>query len=149
MKAKPKNLIKLFAFLSVKMYYLNRGEIMIKFFRCRHCGKVIVKLVDANVPTICCGEPMEEIVANTTDAATEKHLPVVEKGRCKITVKVGSVPHPMTPEHYINFIVMAKTNGYEIRFLNPGDKPEATFKNDDYTEVYSYCNLHSLWMTKI
>ena len=122
---------------------------MIKFFRCSHCGKVIVKVVDSDVPTVCCGEAMKELVANTTDAVTEKHLPVVEKGRCKTTVKIGSVHHPMTPEHYINFIVMANANGYEIRFLNPGDSIEATFKNDDYTKVYSYCNLHGLWMTKL
>ena len=122
---------------------------MIKFFRCRHCGKVIVKVIDSNVPTICCGEPMAEIVANTTDAATEKHLPVVEKQKNKIVVKIGQVPHPMTPEHYINFIVLAGDDGYVIKFLNPGDKPEATFNASNYTEAYSYCNLHSLWMTKI
>ena len=122
---------------------------MIKFFRCSHCGKVIVKVVDSDVPTVCCGEAMKELVANTTDAVTEKHLPVVEKGRCKTTVKIGSVPHPMTPEHYINFIVLGGDGGYIIKFLNPGDKPEATFPAGTYTEAYSYCNLHSLWMTKI
>lgn len=121
---------------------------MIKFFRCRHCGKVIVKVVNSNVPTICCGEQMEELVANTFDAATEKHLPVVEKVKGKISVKVGSVPHPMTQEHYINFIALAGNDGYVIKFLKPGEKPEAIFNGGNYTEAYSYCNLHSLWVSK-
>ena len=121
---------------------------MIKFFRCRHCGKVIVKVVDSTVPTICCGEPMKELVANTIDAATEKHLPVVKKEKGKIFVKVGSTPHPMTPEHYINFIVLSGADGYAIKFLKPGDNPEAIFNDENYTEAYSYCNLHNLWMSK-
>ena len=126
---------------------------MIKFFRCSHCGKVIVKVVDSDVPTVCCGEAMKELVANTTDAVTEKHLPVVEKGRCKTTVKIGSVPHPMTPEHYINFIVMANANGYEIRFLNPTknqkvkaiDEKISSRLDDMKIEITKDINAETIW----
>ena len=76
-----------------------------KFFKCRHCGNVIVKVVDANVPVVCCGEKMEELIPNTVDASGEKHVPVVTRlADDKIKVEVGSVAHPMLPEHHISFI---------------------------------------------
>ena len=74
-----------------------------KFYICKHCGNIIAKVKDTGVPVICCGEPMSEIIPGTTDAAVEKHVPVwtVENGI--VHVKVGSVEHPMLPEHYIEF----------------------------------------------
>ena len=83
-----------------------------KFFKCHHCGNVIVKVVDAKVPVVCCGEKMEELVANTVDASAEKHVPVVTKvDDCTIKVEVGSAPHPMTPEHHIALIYVETENG--------------------------------------
>ena len=75
-----------------------------KFYICKHCGNIIAKVKDTGVPVICCGEPMSEIVPGTTDAAVEKHVPVwtVENG--VVHVKVGSVEHPMLPEHYIEWV---------------------------------------------
>ena len=76
-----------------------------KLYRCAHCGNVIFKVVDKGVPVMCCGQKMEEFVPNTTDGAMEKHVPAVEKtahgSGYSVSVKVGSVEHPMLPEHYI------------------------------------------------
>lgn len=119
-----------------------------KFYKCRHCGNVIVKLVNSGVPVVCCGEKMEELVANTTDAAQEKHVPVVtsiEGNRLK--VEVGSIAHPMTPEHHISFIFLETENGGQ--FIQLKDKPVAVFdiSQDKPVAVYEYCNLHGLWKT--
>lgn len=120
------------------------------FYRCKHCGNIIVKLEDSKVPVVCCGEKMELIKANTKDASLEKHVPVVEVNGEEITVKVGSVAHPMTEEHYITFIVIKTKNGFSVRHLEPSDEPIAIFKtNKEVEEVYEYCNIHGLWKTEL
>ncbi|MDR1495375.1 MAG: desulfoferrodoxin [Clostridiales Family XIII bacterium] len=119
-----------------------------KFYRCNHCGNIFDVIQDAKVVPICCGEPMELLVANTTDAAREKHVPVVERDGDKVTVKVGSVPHPMIEEHYIQWIVIAQGNVTQRAALAPAEVPEATFTVDDVNaplRAYEYCNLHGLW----
>ena len=75
-----------------------------KFYKCAKCGNIISKYVDSGVPVVCCGEPMMELVANSTDAAGEKHVPVVEVNGNKVIVKVGEVAHPMTEAHLISWI---------------------------------------------
>lgn len=120
----------------------------VKFFKCNHCGNVIMKVVDSKVPVVCCGEKMAELVANTEEASVEKHLPVVTKlDECSIKVEVGSVAHPMTPEHHIAFIYVETENG-GMR-IDLKDKPEAIFCTcaDKPIAVYEYCNLHGLWKT--
>ena len=121
-----------------------------KFYRCRHCGNVIVKFVDSGVPVVCCGEQMEELSPNTVDASNEKHVPVVRQTEGgKLKVEVGSIPHPMTPEHHIVFIYVEMENG-GIR-IDLKDKPEAEICacNSKVTAVYEYCNLHGLWKTEV
>ena len=121
-----------------------------KFYRCNHCGNVIEKHVDSKVPVVCCGEKMQELVANTVDASTEKHVPVVTKvDNCTIKVQVGSVEHPMLPEHHISFIYVETENGGMK--INLKDKPEATFCtcSDKPVAVYEYCNLHGLWKVEL
>ena len=103
---------------------------------------------DTGVPVICCGEPMSEIIPGTTDAAVEKHVPVwtVENGI--VHVKVGSVEHPMLPEHYIEWVSLHTKQGNQRKELHPGEKPEVCFalcEGDEVEAVYAYCNLHSLW----
>ena len=118
----------------------------VKFFKCEHCGNVVIKVVDSSVPLICCGEKMKELVPNTVDASQEKHVPVVTRlDDCRIKVEVGSVAHPMTPEHHIAFIYVETENG-GMR-IDLKDKPEAVFCtcNDKPIAVYEYCNLHGLW----
>ena len=121
-----------------------------KFFRCRHCGNVVMKVVDRRVPVVCCGEKMEELVPNTVDASNEKHVPKVTfVDECTMKVEVGSVPHPMTPEHHICFIYVETENG-GMR-IDLKDVPEAMFctGKDKPIAVYEYCNLHGLWKTEL
>lgn len=123
-----------------------------KFFLCTTCGNVVVKFVNSGVNLVCCGKEMKELVPNTTDGATEKHLPVVERidGRT-IRVKVGSQPHPMTKEHHISFIYLETENGGQIKYLDPTGSPEAVFCGctDKPVAVYEYCNVHGLWKTDL
>lgn len=124
----------------------------IKFYKCAVCGNVAVKVVDSRVPLVCCGQKMEELVPNTVDASGEKHVPVVTQiDDCKIKVEVGSVPHPMTPEHHIAFIYVETENGGMRIDLPHEGKAEAIFCTcaDKPVAVYEYCNLHGLWKTEI
>ena len=119
-----------------------------KFYICNHCGNIIAKVKDSGVPVVCCGEPMGEIVPGTTDAAVEKHVPEYSVEGGLVKVKVGSVEHPMTPEHYIEWISLQTKEGNQRKALTPEDKPEACFAitdGDQVEAVYAYCNLHSLW----
>ena len=121
-----------------------------KFFKCEACGNVAIKLVDSNVPLVCCGKPMTELKPNTEEMASEKHLPVVtrlDNGRIK--VEVGSIPHPMTPEHNIAFIYVETDNG-GIR-VDLRDSPEAVVSVGDsrVVAVYEYCNIHGLWRVEM
>ena len=122
----------------------------VKFYRCKKCGNLVELVNNGNEPLVCCGEPMALLKANTTDAANEKHVTVVEKSGDTVMVKVGSVAHPMQAEHYIQWIAVETSNGIYRKNLNPGDKPEAIFPcMDDVVAVYEYCNLHSLWKTTL
>ena len=119
-----------------------------KFYRCEHCGKIINFVHSAGVPVMCCGQKMTELVPGTTDGAAEKHVPVVEVQGSTVQVKVGSVEHPMLPEHFIQFIAIETKQGSQIKYLQPGEKPQASFvlaDGDQLVAVYEYCNLHGLW----
>ena len=119
-----------------------------KFYICKHCGNIITKLTDKGVPVMCCGEKMQELLAGTTDAAVEKHVPVFEVNEKYVDVVVGSVEHPMTPEHYIEWVVLETNIGTQIKHLEPNQKPQTSFvllENEEIKNVYAYCNLHSLW----
>ena len=95
-----------------------------KFYKCNHCGNVVIKVVDSNVPVVCCGEEMSELIPNTVDASGEKHVPVVTRIDEKtIKVNVGSVAHPMLEEHHIAFVYVETENGGIM--VNLKDKPEA------------------------
>lgn len=122
----------------------------IRFYRCNHCGNIIVKMVDSRVPVVCCGERMEELTANTVEASTEKHIPVakmMDGNQLKVTV--GSIEHPTLPEHHIVFIFLETERGG--MFCYPKEKPEALFclGNDKPIAVYEYCNIHGLWKAKL
>ena len=113
---------------------------------------LIMLINKGNEELACGGKPMKQLTANTTDAAQEKHVPVVEVEGNKISVKVGSVPHPMTPEHLIAWIYLQTKKGGQYYHLTPSDKPEATFlvaEGDTPIAVYEYCNLHGLWKADI
>ncbi|MBO5830977.1 MAG: desulfoferrodoxin [Alistipes sp.] len=119
---------------------------MTKFYKCNKCGNVAIKVVDSGVPMVCCGEKMELLEPNVVDASGEKHMPVVTLlGDGKIRVEVGSVHHPMTPEHHISFIYVETDNG-GIR-VDLKDEPVADIYvgGENVVAVYEYCNLHGLW----
>ncbi|MBA5850805.1 desulfoferrodoxin [Clostridium sp. cel8] len=119
-------------------------------YKCEVCGN-IVEVVNAGGGTlVCCGKPMKLLTENTVDAAQEKHVPVIENAADGVTVKVGAVEHPMTEEHYIQWIeVHTDNNKIYRKCLNPGDKPQAEFKVDGKVEfARAYCNLHGLWKSK-
>lgn len=122
-----------------------------KFYICRHCGNIIEKIEDKFVPVVCCGEKMEELIPNTVEASSEKHLPVVHVEKNLVTVSVGSVDHPMTEDHLIEWVHLTTDKGAQRKFLNPDDKPVVTFELSDEKplEVYAWCNLHGLWMTQV
>lgn len=124
----------------------------ITFYRCPICGNIVMKILDSNVPVMCCGQPMQPMIANSVDASSEKHVPVVAELENSVTVSVGVIPHPMTEEHYIQWIFLESTKGGQIRYLNPGDEPEANFRMDGGAKpicIYAYCNLHSLWKKEL
>ena len=121
------------------------------FYRCEHCGNIIVHIHDSGVRCVCCGEKMQPITANTTDAAGEKHVPVIEQQGSTVVVKVGSVEHPMLEAHYIQWILLETKEGRQRKTLKPGDKPVAAFaltEGDAVVAAYEYCNLHGLWKSE-
>ncbi len=120
-----------------------------EFYRCNHCGNVIAYLVNSGVKVQCCGEPMQLLVPNTSDGASEKHVPVIEVNGNKVVVKVGEVAHPMAEDHYIEWIALETKAGNQRHILKPGDKPETVFaieEGDDVVAAYAYCNKHGLWL---
>ena len=117
-----------------------------QIYKCELCGNIVEVLHTGGGELVCCHQPMILLEENTTDAATEKHVPVIEKSDNSVTVKVGSVAHPMEHKHYIEFIELLADGKVYRKFLNPGETPEATFKiNADKVEARAYCNLHGLW----
>lgn len=117
-----------------------------QIFKCEICGNIVEVVHKAGGTLVCCGQPMKLIVENTVDAAFEKHVPVVEKVEGGVLVKVGKVEHPMVEAHYIEWIEVHTESKVYRKFLNPEDKPQATFNLDEEVIVVkAYCNLHGLW----
>ena len=118
-------------------------------FYCAKCKNLVEMVQVGPGGLFCCGEAMVLLKGNTTDAANEKHLPVVEDKGDSIHVSVGSVEHPMTEEHYIVFIECMTENRVYRKELKPGQKPTACFpvKKDDVVEIREFCNLHMLWIS--
>ena len=119
-----------------------------RFFKCLHCGNIIAFVEDKGVPVMCCGEKMTELAPGTVDAAVEKHLPVYTVKNGIVSVHVGSVEHPMTPEHYISLIAVQTDRGVQYKNLTPDMAPRAEFalcEGETVEAVYAYCNLHGLW----
>ncbi|MBR2835106.1 MAG: desulfoferrodoxin [Coriobacteriales bacterium] len=118
----------------------------VKFYKCQHCGNIVMMVDDKGVNPVCCGEKMQLLVAGAVDASVEKHVPVIEKldnGHLKVTV--GAVAHPMAEEHYIEWIMLVTEDSRFMRLLKPGDEPQAFFGSAEHGVVYAYCNLHGLW----
>ena len=119
-----------------------------EFFRCKHCGNLVMMMHASGVPMICCGEDMTRLSENTSDGATEKHVPVVTREGNNVHIAIGSAPHPMIEAHYIQWIALETSAGVQIKYLKPDEAPAADFKvaeSDTLIKAYEYCNLHGLW----
>lgn len=119
-----------------------------KFYKCARCGQIVAIVKKTGAPVMCCGQAMEEIVPGSVDAAAEKHVPVIEVQGDKVIVTVGSVEHPMAPEHFIEWIALQTASGNQRKSLKPGDAPQVCFRicdGDTVEAAYAYCNLHGLW----
>ena len=116
-------------------------------YKCDSCGNMVEMVHEGKGQMICCGKPMRLMKENIVDASTEKHVPVMEKLSGEILVKVGTVPHPMEKDHYIEWIEVVKDGKTLSRqYLNPGDVPEAKFASDpNGLVVREFCNLHGIW----
>jgi superoxide reductase len=121
---------------------------IIDFYRCESCGNIVTLIKNGGGTLTCCGKPMTKLEANSTDASKEKHVPVATKEDGKIKVTVGSILHPMLPEHSIEWIALVAEGKVEFKFLNPGEEAVAEFKDVKSGEIYAYCNLHGLWKTE-
>lgn len=122
---------------------------LLDIYKCKLCGNVVSLLHVGDGTLVCCGEDMTRMEENTVDASKEKHVPVIEKTDEGFVVKVGSEPHPMIPEHYIEWVEIISDNITCLAFLEPGDEPKATFTSKAKSVVArEYCNIHGLWKSK-
>lgn len=118
----------------------------LQIYKCAECGNIVEVLHGGAGQLTCCGGPMELLEEKTADAATEKHVPVIEKIDAGYRVKVGSVPHPMTEEHFIEWIELLADGKAYRQFLEPGAEPEAVFNVEaDSVSAREHCNVHGLW----
>lgn len=118
-----------------------------KFYICSHCGNIVGLIKNAGVPLMCCGQKMNLLEPGTVEASHEKHIPVATVEGNTVKVEIGSVAHPMTEEHLINWVYLQTDKGGQRKCLNPNDAPVVTFALADEkpVAVYAYCNLHGLW----
>ena len=122
-----------------------------KFYICEHCGNLIGMIHNAGVPVMCCGQKMTALVPGSTDAATEKHVPVIAYADNTVTVAVGEVEHPMTEAHHIAWVYLETTAGAQRKILPVEGAPFVTFalcEGEKPLAAYAYCNLHGLWMAE-
>jgi superoxide reductase len=118
----------------------------LQVYACEVCDNIVEVVREGAGELVCCGEPMTLLEENTADPAGEKHVPVVEEVEHGIKVKVGSIPHPMEENHYIEWIEITADGKADRQFLNPGDAPEAIFRIDaEEITAREYCSLHGLW----
>ena len=122
-----------------------------KFFKCDLCGNLAVPIIFSGVTPECCGQPMTELIPNTAEAATEKHLPVLIDTVNEFCVQVGSVQHPMEEGHHITFVYVQTEDGGQRKCLEVGAEPKCAFSfvDDKPVALYAYCNLHGLWKTNL
>lgn len=121
----------------------------LQVYKCEICGNMVEVLHEGVGQLVCCGQPMKLLEEKIEEQGREKHLPVIEKTDEGITVKVGSVPHPMEEKHYIEWIELVDDSIAYRKFLRPGQTPEAFFEiRADQIEAREYCNIHGLWAKK-
>ena len=116
------------------------------FYKCNTCGNIIVYANNAGVPVFCCGEKMQPIQEST--GASEKHIPMLTYNKNEVVVSVSTISHPMTEEHFIDWIALETNKGVSVKYVRGAEIARARFEIEDGEEViaaYAYCNLHGLW----
>ncbi len=131
---------------------IKKGFFMIaikQIYKCNVCGNIVEVMHIGGGQLVCCGQPMELLTEKTQDVGKEKHVPIIETGKDTVTVKVGSIPHPMEQAHYIEWIELFDGEKTYREFLKSGMEPEANFnikvENKDSLKARIYCNIHGLW----
>jgi len=123
---------------------------LFEVYKCEVCGNMVEVIHKSGGELVCCEQPMKLMEANSVDASREKHVPVIEKTADGYRVTVGSIAHPMEEKHYIEWIEFIADDKVCRKFLNPGDKPEATFCiSAKQVTAKAYCNLHGLWRAEL
>lgn len=124
----------------------------VKFYVCKHCGNLVVLMRNGGGKLVCCGEAMQLMEPNSSDGAYEKHIPQVSVATDgQLMVQVGSIIHPMTEAHYIEWVYVQTKKGGQFKYFAPGDVPIAKFTmiDDEVVAVYEHCNLHGLFVYKM
>lgn len=117
-----------------------------QIYKCNVCGNIVEMVHTGNGELVCCGQPMELKTENTVDAATEKHVPIIEKTNKGVLIKIGETPHPMEDSHYIEWIEIIADGKVYRKHLKPSDEPQAEFcVSAENIQAREYCNLHGLW----
>lgn len=124
-------------------------------YKCDICGNIVEVLDGEDGILVCCGDDMKRMASNTVDAAVEKHVPVPHREVNGLKIAVGEVPHPMTEEHFIEWIDIRVGNMVQRKYLKPGEAPTASFtfpenlEKGEHRPVFrAYCNLHGLWQSE-
>ncbi|MCM8900673.1 desulfoferrodoxin [Caldicoprobacter algeriensis] len=122
----------------------------VAFYRCEICGNLVELINRGGGELVCCGQPMTELKPNTVDASVEKHVPAVTRKDGKLYIQIGSVPHPMIPEHYIEWVAVVSDKTMQRIALTPGQEPKAeVVDTGEEVDVYAYCNIHGLWKAEV
>ena len=121
---------------------------MKKYLICKKCGNLVEMIEDSGVPIVCCGTEMSELIANEHEGTAEKHIPVIIEKNNIVTIKIGSIEHPMEENHYIKWVSINTTKGKYNFSLEPNMEPKVEFSlsnNEKVIDAYAYCNIHGLW----
>lgn len=125
----------------------------LKFYYCRHCGKIIALVKDSGTPTICCGEEMQELVPLCDETGlAEKHVPLIKINGDVVEVTVGSKIHPSEAEHYIEWVLLQTDKGIHQKWLEPGQTPKVDFamlRGERVKAAYEFCSVHRLWKSSV
>jgi len=120
--------------------------IKMEVYKCMKCGNIVEVLHQGNGDLMCCGEKMILIDANTVEASKEKHIPFIEERENENIIRIGETPHPMTSDHYIEWMEVMTDRENIKTFFSPGDKAEISLhKRFNIVSARAYCNQHGLW----
>lgn len=120
-----------------------------QIYKCNVCGNIAEMVHSGAGELVCCGKPMEMQQGKTHGEGAEKHVPVIEKTDIGVIIKVGSVAHPMTSEHHIEWIEVITEHRAYRKTLDLDQEPWAEFCLEaEHIQARAYCNVHGLWVSE-